>query len=86
MESDINNLHTEVLAIANEGTPIPTDINAFIASAIAQIQQATTKANGEIDQANSTTSNAYSTANALATGQCAGDGPGSAPAPIAHIS
>ena len=86
MRSDINNLHTDVLAVANEGTPIPADINAFITSAAAQMQQAMAKANGEIDQANRTTLSAYDAANAMATGPCSGDGPGSAPAPIAHIT
>jgi hypothetical protein len=86
LQTDIANMHTDVTAIANEGTPIPADINAFVSSANSQMLQAMASANGEIDQANALTSNAYSTANALATGQCSGDGPGSTPAPISHVS
>ena len=86
MRSDINNLHTDVLAVANEGTPIPADINGFVSSANSQVIQAIASANREIDQANSLTSSAYNAANALATGQCSGAGPGGTPAPIGHIS
>jgi hypothetical protein len=86
MQADIANLRTDVTAIANEGTPIPADINAFISSAASQMVQAEANANAQIDQANSDTSSAYNTANALATGPCSGDGPGGAPSPIAHIS
>jgi hypothetical protein len=86
LQTDIANMHTDVTAIANEGTPIPADINAFVSSANSQVLQAIASANSQIDQANSLTSNAYNTANALATGQCSGDGPGSTPAPIGHIT
>jgi hypothetical protein len=86
MQTDIANMHTDVSAIANEGTPIPADINAFVSSANSQVLQAIASANSQIDQANSLTSNAYNTANALATGSCSGDGPGSTPAPIGHIT
>jgi hypothetical protein len=86
LQTDIANMHTDVTAIANEGTPIPADINAFVSSANSQMIQAINSANGEIDQANSLTSSAYNTANALATGSCSGDGPGSTPAPIGHVT
>ncbi len=86
MQTDIANMHTDVTAIANEGTPIPADINAFVSSANSQVLQAIASANSQIDQANNLTSNAYNTANALATGSCSGDGPGSTPAPIGHIT
>ena len=49
------------------------------------IGQAAAKANGEIDQVNADVTQAYSIANGMATGSCAGDGPGRPPVPIGHI-
>ena len=49
------------------------------------IGQAAAKANGEIDQVNANVTQAYSIANGMATGSCAGDGPGRPPVPIGHI-
>jgi hypothetical protein len=86
VRQDINNLVTDMTAIANEGVNIPSDVNQFISTASIQVQQAIVKANSEIDQANGYVSNAYSTANALATGKCSGDGPGSAPGAMSHLS
>jgi archaellum component FlaC len=86
VRQDMNNLVTDVTAIANEGVNIPPDVNAFVSSANTQIKQAIAQANSEIDQANGTVSDAYSTANGLATGKCSGDGPGSKPGAIGHLS
>jgi hypothetical protein len=87
VRQDISNLVNDVTAIANEGaTPPQGDLNTFIASTNTEILQVVAKANTEIDQANSDVASAYNTANALATNSCSGDGPGSAPGPIAHVS
>jgi hypothetical protein len=58
---------------------------AAIAAAGKAIGQAAAKANGEIDQVNADVTQAYSIANGMATGSCAGDGPGRPPVPIGHI-
>ena len=87
VRQDIGNLVNDVTAIANEGaTPPVSELNSFISSTNAEIQQAVAKGNAEIDQANTDVASAYNTANTLATGSCSGKGPGSAPGPIAHVS
>ena len=86
IRQDITNLQTDATAIANEGAAIPPSINALIASANSQILLAMATANAQIDQANSLTLSAYNMADALAAGQCSGDGPGSAPGSIGNVS
>ena len=86
VRQDINNIVTDMTAIANEGVTIPPDVRQFVASAVTQMQQAIGTANAQIDQANTNVSNAYTAANALATGKCSGDGPGSAPGAMGHLS
>jgi gas vesicle protein len=86
VRTDINNIVTDMTAIANEGVNIPPDVQQFVSSAVTQIQQAIGTANTEIDQANAYVSNAYNAANGLATGACSGDGPGSAPGAMGHLS
>jgi len=43
-------------------------------------------ANGDISQANADVAAAYAAADEIATGPCSGDGPGSSPPPVGHIS
>jgi archaellum component FlaC len=86
VRQDLNNIETDMIAIANEGVNVPQDVRQFVASAVTQISSAISTANTQIDQANGLVSNAYSAANGLATGQCSGDGPGSAPGAMGHLS
>ena len=86
VRQDINNIVTDMTAIANEGVAIPPDVQQFVASAATQMQQAIGAANAQIDQANTYVSDAYTAANGLATGQCSADGPGSAPGAMGHLS
>ena len=67
------------------GLPAAPGATAAIAAAGKAIGQAAAKASAEIDQVNADVTQAYSIANGLATGSCAGDGPGRPPVPIGHI-
>ena len=78
MKNDLANLTAS-------GLPATPGAAAAIAVAGKAIGQAAAKANGEIDQVNADVTQAYSIANGMATGSCAGDGPGRPPVPIGHI-
>jgi hypothetical protein len=85
VRQDIINWRNDVAAIVNQGVSPPSDESSVIASAQAKIQQALKTANGDIDQANGYVDQAYSTANAMASGECGGHGPGSAPGKIGPL-
>jgi hypothetical protein len=93
LTSDIGAVTQDVAAIKNDlanltasGPPATPGATAAIAAAGKATRQAAAKANGEIDQMNADVTQAYSIANDIATGSCAGDGPGRPPIPIRHIS
>ena len=93
LTSDIGAVTQDVAAVKNDlanltasGPPAAPGAAAAIAAAGKATRQAVAKANGEIDQVNADVSQAYSIANGIATGSCAGDGPGRPPIPIRHIS
>jgi hypothetical protein len=93
LTSDIGAVTEDVAAIKNDlanltasGPPATPGATAAIAAAGKATRQAAAKANGEIDQVNADVTQAYSIANDIATGSCAGDGPGRPPIPIRHIS
>ena len=92
LTSDIGAVTQDVAAMKNDlatlnasGLPATPGATAAIAAAGKAIGQAAAKANGEIDQVNADMTRAYSIANGMATGSCAGDGPGRPPVPIGHI-
>jgi hypothetical protein len=62
----------------------PSGAGAAITAARQAFGQATT-ANGYIGRVNSDVVAAYSAANGVASGPCAGDGPGRPPSPVKHI-
>ena len=93
LTSDIGAATQDVAAMKNDlanltasGLPATPGATAAIAAEGKAIGQAAAKANGEIDQVNADVTQAYSIANGMATGSCAGDGPGRPPVPIGHIS
>jgi len=93
LTSDIGMVTQDVAAMKNDlanltasGLPATPGATAAIAAASRAIGQAAAKADGEIDQVNADVTQAYSIANGMATGSCAGDGPGRPPVPIGHIS
>ena len=92
LTSDIGAVTQDVAAMKNDlatlnasGLPATPGAAAAIVAAGKAIGQAAAKANGEIDQVNADVTQAYSIANGMATGSCAGDGPGRPPVPIGHI-
>ncbi len=92
LTSDIGAVTQDVAAMKNDlatlnasGLPATPGATSAIAAEGKAIGQAAAKANGEIDQVNADVTQAYSIANGMATGSCAGDGPGRPPAPIDHI-
>ena len=93
LTSDIGAVTQDAAAMKNDlanltasGPPATPGAAAAIAAAGKATRQAAAKANGEIDQVNADVTQAYSIANGIATGSCAGDGPGRPPIPIRHIS
>jgi hypothetical protein len=93
LTSDIGAVTQDVAAMKNvladltaSGPPATPGAVAAIAAAGKATRQAAAKANGEINQVNADVTQAYSIANDIATGSCAGDGPGRPPIPIRHIS
>jgi hypothetical protein len=92
LTSDIGAVTQDVAAMKNDlatlnasRLPATPGATAAIAAAGKAIGQAAAKANGEIDQVNADVTQAYSIGNGMATGSCAGDGPGRPPVPIGHI-
>jgi hypothetical protein len=86
VRQDVTNWQNDVQAIVNQGVPPPSGESSAISSADAQIKLAVSTANGDIDQANTYIDQAYSMANAMSSGTCAGHGPGAEPGKIGHLS
>jgi hypothetical protein len=82
---DVAAMKNDLMTLTASGLPATPGATAAIAAAGKAIGQAAAKANGEIDQVNADVTQAYSIANGMATGSCAGDGPGRPPVPIGHI-
>jgi hypothetical protein len=82
---DVAAMKNDLTTLTASGLPATPGATAAIAAAGKAIGQASAKANGEIDQVNADVTQAYSIANGMATGSCAGDGPGRPPVPIGHI-
>jgi hypothetical protein len=83
---DIATMKNDLANLAASSLPATPGAATAIAAADQAINRAVAQANSEIDQVNADVTRTYSLANAMATGSCAGDGPGRAPAPIRHIS
>jgi hypothetical protein len=84
VQSDIATLKSAVQTLAADGGSDPSAAGA-IATAHEATVNARSKANTDIASVNSDVDAAYSVANGLATGSCAGDGPGSPPTPLPQI-
>jgi hypothetical protein len=83
---DISTLQSDLSNLRRMGLPAPSGAQAAITTAQNAISDAVSTANAGISQENGYVSQAYSVAAGIATGNCAGDGPGSTPAPIQAIS
>jgi hypothetical protein len=86
VRQDIANWKNDVVAIANQGVPQPSDDASAISSANTKIQQALSTADGEINMANTYVHQAYSMADGLSSGTCSGHGPGAEPSKIGYPS
>jgi hypothetical protein len=82
---DIATMKNDLANLSTSGLPATPGAPAAIAAAGQAVIQATREANSEIDQVNADVTQAYSTANRMATGSCPSDRPGRAPVPISHI-
>jgi hypothetical protein len=85
VNSDIGDLQAALSTLAADKGDAPAGAQDAIDKANAAVASATDSANQSIDQANADLVAAYAVANGLATGACAGQGPGKPPAPLAHI-
>lgn len=86
VRQDITDWQNDVVAIVNQGVPSPSGASSAITLANGQILQALITANDDIDHANTYVDQAYSLANAKASGTCRGHGPGAEPGKIGHLS
>ncbi len=82
---DIRTVRADLATLAGEQAQQPGQVSLAISEAHGAIRDAIKTANGYVDQANADDAQAYSVANAAATGACSGDTIGSPPAPVGHI-
>lgn len=82
---DITTLEGDLQTLSGDGVAAPAGVAAAISSVDGAIRQAKATANADIDQANADDVQAYSIADSMATGSCAGDGIGKATALLSHI-
>lgn len=83
---DIRAVQSDLSNLQGLGLPAPSGARAAITAAQNEIGRAISTANSDISRENAYVSQAYSVGNSIATGNCSGDGPGSAPSPIQDIS
>ncbi len=82
----IGTLRDDIAALQARGLPVPAGVDAAVTAAEKAITDAITTADGYIDQVNGYVDKAYAVANATATGDCADQAIGAAPAHIPQIS
>ncbi|WAH99743.1 hypothetical protein [Arthrobacter sp. MMS18-M83] len=86
VRSDIQAVQSAEAALKSGGLPATNGASDAIATAQQHVSQGVATTNTAIDSLNADLTTAYSVANAAGTGSCAGDGPGSPPAGLSHIS
>jgi hypothetical protein len=84
--SAIRTLRKDLSGLSSAGLPAPAGASASITTAQNAISSAISTANGDIGQVNADVVTAYRAANSIATGTCAGQGPGNPPTPIPGLS
>jgi hypothetical protein len=85
LRKDIATVQGDQSALASSGLPGTPGARAAISAARAAISSAISTVNGYIDHANGDLSAAYTVANSVGTGACAGDGPGKAPSGVDRL-
>lgn len=84
--TDIEHVQSALQRLSVDGLAAPAGNSDALRSARAAITAAISTANAAADHANNDVSAAYAMANSLATGACAGMGPGKPPTPLQHIT
>ena len=84
-KEDLTDVQSAQKQLETDGVPGSADAPATIRAAQGTIAAATKAANADIDKVNRSMAEAYKVANSIATGSCAGLGPGDPPEPLAHI-
>lgn len=82
----ISTLQKDIAALQAASLSVPIGVDTAISSAESGITAAIESANGNVDQINTAVDSAYAVANATATGDCASQAIGAAPAHLPHIS
>ncbi len=88
--SDFQTVHQDTAAATADlqtlaSVPAPAGVSSALSAAHTAIRQAKATANSDITQMNAIDRAAYSIANAMATGSCSGQGPGSPGGLVTHI-
>ncbi|MBR7837370.1 hypothetical protein KDL01_29090 [Actinospica durhamensis] len=86
VRNDIAQLQQDDQALQADNVAPPSITASAITSAQQAVKSAISTMNADIDTVAGYVTKAYELANSLATGSCAGMGPGSAPAPPTHLS
>jgi hypothetical protein len=84
--TDIQTLQNANTALQTTGMPALPAVASAITTAQQQLAEAIATTNQAIDTLNNDLATAYSIANAAGTGPCTGDGPGTPPPGLSHIS
>ncbi|MBC3841119.1 hypothetical protein GXW82_14940 [Streptacidiphilus sp. 4-A2] len=82
----ITTVEQDQAALRTAGLPATPGAASALSRAQEQTGEAVATANKDIDELNADLSDAYRLANSAGTGDCAGDGPGSAPSGLPHLS
>jgi hypothetical protein len=83
---DIQAVNQALTAVQQDGNEPPPGATDAIAAVRSAEDLAKSTANAEIQAVNADVTSAYAVADSLATGSCAGDGPGEPPGPLATLS
>ena len=86
LRSEVSAVQSDESKLRSDGLPLPYGMDDAISQGQSQAAQAVSTTNAAVDQLNGDLTTAYQVANAAGTGSCAGDGPGTAPNGLSHVS
>jgi len=86
VKQDITTSQSDLQTLQSDGVSAPANASSAASNAQSAISSAVAKANQDISAVNSDVAQGYQIANGLATGACAGQGPGDPPSPEPSIS
>ena len=85
VRQDMATVQGDLQTLSNDGVNAPPGAAGALAAAHSAIKQAKVTANGYISQVDSIDREAFSIGNGMATGSCAGNGPGSPSSLVAPL-